>query len=375
MNVLIIGGEVSGDMHGARLISELRKIDHNFTFWGIGGDQMINVGLNAAFHINQMSFLGFYEVIKHLPFILHAKKRLLEIVKKENIKLAILIDYPGFNLNIAKSLKKLNVRIVYYISPQIWAWGKHRLNKIKKLVDKLLVVFPFEKEFYSGSGIDVSFVGHPLVERIDNYKFLDRSEFFQRYNLDINKEILLLMPGSRKHEIELIFPAILPAAKELAKKFNLQLVVALNEEKQFPLPTSYNNVNVTFISGKSYELMKYSKFGIIKSGTSTLEAALIGLPFVVVYKISTISYLIGKLLISISNIAMPNIILGKTVVPEIIQNELTVENIVVSVESFLNDEIKLTRLKSELSKIKNLLGEKSASFESANIIAGMLNAS
>lgn len=373
MNVLIIGGEVSGDMHGARLISELRKINHNFAFFGIGGDQMINAGLNATFHINQMSFLGFYEVIKHLPFILHAKRRLLEIVKKENIKLAILIDYPGFNLNIAKSLKKLNLRIVYYISPQIWAWGKHRLTKIKKLVDKMLVVFPFEKEFYSGSGINVSFVGHPLVERIDNYKFLDRSEFFQRFNLDIKKEILLLMPGSRKHEIELIFPAILPAAKELAKKFNLQLVVALNEEKQSPFTNEYKNDDVTFISGKSYELMKYSKFGIIKSGTSTLEAALIGLPFVVVYKISTISYLIGKLLISINNIAMPNIILGKTVVPEIIQSELTLENIVNSVQCFLNDEIKLTRLKSELTKIKNLLSEKRASFESANIIAGMLN--
>ena len=373
MNVLIIGGEVSGDMHGARLISELNKINQGINFIGIGGDKMIAAGLNALYHISEMSFLGFYEVIRHLPFIFIVKRRVLKIAKEKNIKLAILIDYPGFNLSIAKSLKKVDIKIVYYISPQIWAWGKRRLKKIEKIVDKMLVVFPFEKDFYSTSDLNVEFVGHPLIERLNENSFMPKDTFFKKNNLQFDQEILLLMPGSRKHEIKLILPAILPAAIKLAQKHNMQIALAINENIELNLFEKYLDKNIKLISGNTYELLKYSKFGIIKSGTSTLEAALIGLPFVVVYKISFLSYIIGKMLISIRNIAIPNIILGKTVVPELIQGKLNTTKLVSTVEYYLNDEKNILAMLSELDKIKAILGQKNAAIESAKIISGILN--
>ena len=171
-NILIIAGEASGDLHGSLLIHKIKAIAPEVNFYGIGGDRMVNEGLNLSFHVNQMAFLGFVEVIKHIPFIKKVQNELLSLIKEKEIGTAILIDYPGFNLNFAKKLKALNLKIIYYISPQIWAWGKGRIKKIKRLVDKMLVVFPFEEKLYKKEGIDCEFVGHPLIEILNNYNFL-----------------------------------------------------------------------------------------------------------------------------------------------------------------------------------------------------------
>ena len=199
---MIITGEVSGDLIGALLIKELKIQNPDLNITGIGGDKMKSAGMNLIYHSDQMAFLGFVEVLKHLPFIQQVQKKLISVIKQEKINCVVLIDYPGFNLSIAKKLKQQGVKIIYYVSPQIWAWAKGRVKKVKKFIDKMLVVFPFEVDFYKKENVNVEYIGHPLVERINEYEFLNKDEFFTKFNLDKGKEILLVMPGSRKQEVK-----------------------------------------------------------------------------------------------------------------------------------------------------------------------------
>ncbi|MCX7876613.1 MAG: lipid-A-disaccharide synthase, partial [Melioribacteraceae bacterium] len=328
----------------------------------------------AHYNIQQMAFLGFAEVVKHLPFIKKVKKDLLNIVKKENIKNVILIDYPGFNLNIAKSFSELGLNIYYYISPQVWAWGKNRIHKIRALVKKMLVIFPFEENFYKDYNIDATYVGHPIVEHISNYKFLSKEELYDKFNLEKEKDILLLLPGSRIQEIEKHFKVSIQAAELISQKFKLQIVVACSENLDQNIFTKFENTaKYKFIKGHTYDLLKYSKFGIIKSGTSTLEAGYFQLPFIVIYVTNFITYFIGKFLAKIKNIAMANILLEETVIPELIQKEVTVKNIYNTVESFLNDNHKYILTKEKLNKIKERLGNQKASENAARIIYLAMN--
>jgi lipid-A-disaccharide synthase len=371
---MIIAGEASGDLHGASLISELKKIDQSINIFGIGGDRMIAAGMKAQYHIKRMAFLGFVEVIRHLPFIKKVQKDIIEKVKSENISTIVLIDYPGFNLDIAKKLKKMNKKIIYYISPQVWAWGKGRINKIKELVDKMIVVFPFEEKLYKENNIDAEYVGHPLLEHIANYNFLKRDELFEKLDLDKKKNILLVMPGSRKHEIRKLFPASIEAAVNLAREFNLHVVVSCAEnidEKIFAGITEETNFKL--VKGFTYDLLKYSYFGIIKSGTSTLEAAIFQLPFIVIYSTNILTYLLGRILVKIKNIAMANIILGETIVNELIQKEVNPVNIYTICKSLLSDKAKYEKIRLKLGEIKNKLGSTGASKRAAEIIFTQLN--
>jgi lipid-A-disaccharide synthase len=374
--ILIISGEVSGDLIGAGLITQIKKLNPSIRISGIGGEKMKQAGMELIFHSDQMAFLGFWEILKHYPFIRKVRAKILNKVVENKIKNAVLIDYPGFNLNIAPRLKKLGVKIVYYVSPQLWAWGTGRVKKIQKFIEKILVIFPFEKDFYSKMNVDVEFVGHPLVERVNDYSFLSKDELYQKLNLDKGKEILLLLPGSRKQEIERIFPEVIKVAKKLAEKFNLQIVVASssNIDKNI-LNELSDNVKFTVASYVTYDLMKHSKFGIIKSGTSTLEAGYFSLPMIVVYKTSAVSYLIGSNLIKIDKIAMANIILGEKVVPEVIQSEVNEKTIFEQCNKILSDKNKYDQIRLKLGEIKNLLGEVGASEKAAKSILALMNES
>lgn len=367
-NILILAGEASGDIHGAALIHEIKKYNQNILLSGLGGDRMIEEGFDAKYHIKDMAFLGFMEVIKHLPFIRKVQSAIIDEVKAKKIKKAVLIDYPGFNLNTARKLKKLDVTIFYYITPQIWAWGKRRIAKIKKYIDKMIVVFPFEENFYKEHDVDVEYVGHPLVQRIYNYNFDNKEDFYRKFDLDLSKEILLLMPGSRKHEIYKILPECMKAAVKLADEFDYQIVIACPDNINESIFDEYKDVNFKVIKNQSYNLFKLAKFGIIKSGTSTMEAAIIGLPFIVVYATSWLTYLIGSKLVKLSNIAMPNIISGKEIVKEFIQKEMNSESIYSYVKSIINNKDKIENLKGELLVVKQKLGNKSASELAAKII-------
>ncbi len=371
---MIIAGEDSGDLHGSALIKELTKIDSALKIYGIGGQRMINAGMKAQYHIKDMAFLGFAEVVKHIPFIKKVQRKLFETVKNKNIQEVVLIDYPGFNLNFAKKLKTLNTKIIYYISPQVWAWGKNRIKKIKRLVDLMIVVFPFEKEFYEKAGVKVEYVGHPLIELLSSYNYLPKNELYSKFDLDPEKEILILMPGSRKQEIKKIFPESIKAALKISKEFNLQTIVACSdnlEESVFRNLSSGNNF--TIVKGYTYDILKHAKFGIIKSGTSTLEAALFGFPFVVVYSTSPVTYLIGKSLIKIDSISMANIVMAEKVIPELIQKDLNQEKIYSVSRNILSNPEKYNGIKSKLNKIKEKLGASGASRKAAELIYKELN--
>lgn len=373
-NLMIIAGEASGDLHGASLINELKNFDGGINITGIGGDKMIAAGMDVQFHIKEMAFLGFAEVVKHIPFIKRVQKTLLEKVKKENIKTVVLIDYPGFNLSIAKKLNELGVKLIYYISPQIWAWGKKRITKIKALIDKMIVVFPFEEEMYKEAGINVSYVGHPLLERISEYNFLTKEELLKKYNLETGKEILLLLPGSREQEIEKIFPACIKAASMISENFNMQTVVACSGNINENIFAEYKNkFKFTVVKGSTYDLLKHSKFGIIKSGTSTLESALFQLPFLVVYSTSAITYWIGRMLIELTNIALVNIVAQEKIVDELIQKDVNPQNIYTHAKSVLQNENMYSVMKYKLGEIKNKLGEPGASKKAAEIVYEFLN--
>jgi len=373
-NIMMIAGEASGDILGAEVITELRKLDSKLEIFGVGGELMKQSGAELIYHMNRLAFLGFAEVVKHLPFIKRVQKDLINTVKEKNIKNVILIDYPGFNLNFAKKIKPMGINVLYYVSPQVWAWGKGRIEKIKKLVKKMFVVFPFEEDFYKDAGVDVEFVGHPLPDRISSYNFLPRDEFFNKYSLDSQKDILLVMPGSRRHEVEKILPESLKAAERIAEKFNMQIVIAAApgiDGKIFNSISGLNDHKV--IRDHTYELLRYSGFGIIKSGTSTLEAGLFGLPMVIVYRTSLLTYLIGKNLVNLKRIGMVNIILGEDVVPELIQDKVNQKSIFNEVEKILSDRKLYNSMREKLLEINAKLGKKGAARRAAESIYILLN--
>lgn len=369
-----MAGEASGDMHGASLLREIKMLDPEVSVSGIGGPRMEAEGMEILFHIKQMAFLGFAEVVRHIPFIKKVQARLIEEVKRKNITTVVLIDYPGFNLSIAKKFKALGLRVIYYISPQVWAWGKGRLKKIKKVVDKMIVILPFEEKFFKDEGIDVEYVGHPLLEQIERYNYLTKEELFRRFDLDLSKEILLILPGSRIQEIRRIFPEVILAARKVSEKFNLQAVVACSSNidesifRELAPGTSFS-----VVKDHTYDLFRYAGFGIIKSGTSTLEAALFELPMVVVYATSPVTYLIGRSLIEIDKISLVNIIAGEKIVEELIQKDVNQEKIYSACASVLSDSERLRAMQDRLKALEEKLGTTGVSKRSAGIVLEYLN--
>lgn len=377
-NILVIAGEASGDLHGASLVRELKNLDSSLKIFGIGGNKMKAEGMELIYHIDKMAFLGFVEVIKHLPFIKKVQRDLIAEVKRRKVSEVVLIDYPGFNLSIAKKLKQLEpelkLELIYYITPQVWAWGKGRVYKIRELFKKVLVVFPFEEKFFKEKNVNAEFVGHPLIQEIDNYNFVSRNLLDNKFDLDPAKEILLILPGSRKQEVKSIFPEAVYAASKLADEFDMQIVVACSsnlDEKVFDELTDHKNFKV--IKDHTYDLLKHAKFGIVKSGTSTLEAGLLELPMVIIYKTSWLTYTIGKSLVKIKNIGMANIVLDEQVVPELIQKEANAERIYDEAKNILSDEDMLNNIKLRLSRIKKVLGDKDAPKNTAKIIYSLIN--
>lgn len=367
--VFILAGEASGDMHGASLMRALKEQNPAVEIYGLGGNRMIEQGLKPLYHIDKMSFLGFLEVLKHLPFIRKVKSHVIEFIIREKIDTVVLIDYPGFNLSIARDLRPLVKNLIYYISPQLWAWGKRRVKKIRRFIDLMIVVFPFEKTFYEKHGVKAEFVGHPLVSKFRSHKFIPQDRFFSDNGLDPVKPVLLVLPGSREHEVKEIFPDVIKAAVRLSEKYGMQTVVGCADTIDRKIfETLSSERDYTLISGYPDELKKYSHFGIIKSGTSTVESALLGLPMVVVYKTSRLTYMIGKMLINIGNLAMVNILAGKNIVPEIIQDDVNEENIIRICSSILDNESEREQMKKEFIRIRESLGEQSAPDNAAGLI-------
>ncbi len=369
---LIIAGEISGDLHGSNLVKSIKELNPETEFFGIGGERMKTSGVDLIYHINSLSFMGFVEVIKHIPYLKKVKRHLIELVKERKPDAVILIDYPGFNLSFAKDVHRFNKKIFYYISPQIWAWGKRRIHLIKKLIYKMIVVFPFEEILYRDHDVDAEFVGHPLIELIDNYNYQSKEVFFNQNSLDLTKPLLAIFPGSRKQEIKKILPEIKLALDRLREEFQINFAIAGVESIPNELYRKYLSDDYKVIMNQNYELMKYADFGIIKSGTSTLEAALFEMPFIVVYKTSFLSYHIGKRLIQIDNISLANIVAGEKVVEELIQKYCNPDRIYSEIKNLILNENKRLEIKNNLRMIRQNLGKSKASKKAASIILNEL---
>lgn len=353
MKYYIIAGEASGDLHGSNLIKELHKVDDAATIRCWGGEKMKAAGATLVKDYKDLAFMGFTEVIKNLPTIF----RNLSFCKKDIIAFApdvlVLIDYPGFNLRIAKWAKQQGLKIVYYISPQIWAWKENRIHNIKRSVDKMLVILPFEKDFYKKWDYDVEYVGHPLVEVIEEFKDKMAVELLTHKSAQVNKNIALL-PGSRKQEILKKLPIMLTVAKHFTDyKFIVAKAPGLPDEFYEELLKPYNNVES--VSDKTYALLSRSTAALVTSGTATLETALFTVPEIICYKGNPASYQIAKRLIKIKYIGLVNLIMDKPVVKELIQNELTEENLVAELTLLLHDENKKQQLAKDYADLKTLL--------------------
>jgi len=270
MRVLIIAGEASGDLHGAGVVRELKRRIPDADIYGIGGDKMEHEGMQLIYHIRELSVMGFLEVVQHLPVIRSMERAMMVIAAARKPDVVLLIDYPGFNLRFAKKIRHLGVKIVYYISPQVWAWNPGRVKKMKGLIDKMLVVFPFEEEIYKKEGIPVQFVGHPLLEVLEETQ--GRAEFCKRYELDSSKKIIGLFPGSRKQEIERILPSMLGAARILYASDEVETVVGVapNLDMEYMRSFLRGDFPVKLIQHATYDAMSNVDAAMVTSGTATL---------------------------------------------------------------------------------------------------------
>jgi lipid-A-disaccharide synthase len=357
---MIISGEASGDLHGSGVVSELKKLNQDIDVYGIGGNKMYAAGMELVYHSKELAVMGFIEVLKHLPTLRSVEQTLETLLVRRRPDAVLLIDYPGFNLRFAEKIHKLGIKIFYYISPQIWAWHRGRIKKIKNLVTKMFVVLPFEVDIYRKANVDVEFVGHPILDVLEAPQ--TRSEFCKRHGINESKRIIGLFPGSRKQELDNIFPTMLLASGILESEFNAEIVVGAASVLESDYIKSFleENSSVKVVQNATYDLMKNSEVAIVTSGTATLETACFRTPMVIVYKTSWLTYLVGRLLIKIRNIGLVNILAGKTIIPELIQHKANARAIALEVRKMLIDKSYTENIKLELNKIFEMLGQPGA---------------
>lgn len=360
MKYYIIAGEASGDLHGSNLIKAIRQHDSQADLRCWGGDKMQDAGAKLVKHYRDLAFMGFVEVIKHLGTILNN----IAVCKKDIINyqpdVLVLIDYPGFNLRIAKWAKQQGMKVVYYISPQVWAWKESRVKAIKSSVDKMLVILPFEVDFYKKWNFDVVYTGHPLVEVVQH-----ELEHVPQIALS-SKPIIALLPGSRVQEIQVKLPIMLSVVDDFP---DYQFVVA--QAPSLPddlLLDIIGNKKVILAKGQTYNLLKQAKAGLITSGTATLETALFGLPQVVCYKGNPLSFWLAKKLVKVKYISLVNLIMDKQVVTELIQQDLNRENLISELNKIITEGKSLQEMKSDYHQLWNKLGSKPASAVAASEI-------
>ena len=360
----IVAGEPSGDLHGAKLITAMKKRTPDIRFVGHGGDKMCKEGLEMLYHIDQLSIMGFSEVINHLPFFIKA----LRVTKKNIISIKpdriILIDYPGFNLRLAKKCSHLSIPISYFILPQLWAWKENRIKFFQKHIEQSLCIFPFEQSWFEKRGVFANYVGHPFAETPTPK--LSKTAFYQKHGIGEEKKILVLIPGSRQQEVDKMWPVYYRAAIKIQEANNIEIVVAKGDGVTLP------NADGCHIEEKdTYGAMLYATAAITTSGTASLECAVLDTPQVVCYKMSKASGLIAKLMNRSPFISMPNLIAEKQVVSEFVQNEANPTNIIKAIIPLLSDTSERKNMLQDFEQIRRSLGMPGVYERAANaIIAG-----
>jgi lipid-A-disaccharide synthase len=371
--VLLVAGEASGDLHGAGLVRALRRLRPGIELFGVGGDRMREEGMEIVVHIDRLAFMGFAEVLKNLGTVRQLQRTAAGLLVDRRPEVVVLIDYPGFNLRFARTVANTGIPVLYYISPQVWAWHRSRVKKMRGVVASMKVVFPFEVDLYREEGIDVEFVGHPLVERLGAH--LSRAEFFRQHRLDPSRKLLALLPGSRIQEIEDIFPAMMGAAATLVQSHPVQAAVAVAPNLGLAPFRKFldGSREITTIEHGTYELLNNADAAIVTSGTATLEAGWFGTPMVIVYKTSPLTYHIGRLVVDVPFIGLANIVAGKRVATELIQGEVTPARLVQEVLPLLTDPAKAAAMRGALSVIRKNLGAPGASDRVAASVVAYLD--
>lgn len=368
---MIIAGEASGDLHGSGLIREMRRLQPDLMFFGIGGPRMQKMGMELIYSTDEMSVMGILEAIKSLSHHRKAFGHLCRLMEERKPGLVILIDYPGFNLRLAKIAKQKGLKVLYYIPPQVWAWGRGRIKTLARYVDKVALILDFEKEIYRRAGLDAEFVGHPILEVLKIT--CAQKEFLEKNNLDPDKKTLGLLPGSRIQEIKRLLPEMLKTATAIRKEVKgLQVLVSVSPGVDLELYRQLIDNSVRLIKDSTYELISYADLLLVASGTATLEAAYFGTPMIVVYKLSLLSWLVGKLLVKIKDIGLVNIVAGRRIVPEFVQWDFQAEKVAPVAVEILREEQKQALIKQRLFEVRNRLGGEGASRRTAQIALRML---
>jgi lipid-A-disaccharide synthase len=358
--IFLISGEESGDIHAANMIRQLKKLT-DFSLYGTGGSRLKELGQIQFFDINQMTIIGINEVIQKLPFILKMFRTLKERLLEIKPDLVVLVDYPGFNLKFADFAKRNGFRVVYYIAPQVWAWHYSRVYKMRSTIDHLYCILPFEEDLFRKEGINATYVGNPIIDNI-RFNFIDSVQFFNNYGLDLNKKTIGLLPGSRKKEVENILPVFLEALNLLNKSYNFILAQAdsITSELLHGIPDY-----VRVIKGDTYDVMRYSDVLWCCSGTATLESAFVGTPPIILYKVPYFTEFIGRYILKLKRIGLPNIVLGKDIFPELINKELNSQNILKWTKFTLSNK---EYFEEYLRYIYQLLANKNPSLNTAEHI-------
>ena len=372
--ILLVAGEVSGDLHGSRLVEAIQRIDPDIEFFGIGGEGLERAGMKLLYPSQSLSVVGITEVFFKLSAILKALQGLKKSIDRERPDLVILVDFPDFNLRLAKMAQRKGIPILYYIGPQVWAWRPRRIKLIARLVKKMIVLFPFEVPLYQAAGVDVEWVGHPLLDIVK--PTLSREKAFQQFGLDPRRRTVGLLPGSRKHEVERLLPPLLASAHLLQKEIpDLQFVIPLAPglPKTLLLSRMGNiSVPVAVVEGFTYDVMNLSELLIVASGTATLEGAIVGKPMIIVYKVSFLSYWVGRALIRLDHIGLVNLVAEKEIVPELIQKDVNPQQIADEAFRILRDPILSRKMAESVNKVRQKLGELGAAERAARIVTSLL---
>ncbi|MBN1547681.1 MAG: lipid-A-disaccharide synthase [Syntrophaceae bacterium] len=371
---MIVAGEASGDLHGSYLMRSMKEMVPSIFFYGIGGEKMANEGMHLLARSSDLAVMGLVEVFFRIPVILSVMRRLKRSFDTEPPDLLILIDYPGFNLSLAKTAKIKGIKVFYYIGPKVWAWRKGRVRKIRAFVDQMALILPFEEELYRTAGVPATFVGHPLLDEITAHKTV--SEIKAELKLNGHGITIALLPGSREGEVRNLLPGMLKAARILQNRFSsIQFVLPIAQTVR---PEWINGIMeqeaipVCLVNGQTHEILSVSDVAVVASGTATLETALMGKPMVIVYKVSPLTYFLGKMVVKIKHAGLPNIIAGRAIVPELIQKDFTPERLAGEVSLILKDLQVRDRMIKDLLDIKNTLGEAGASQRAAQLACSML---
>jgi len=371
--IIIICGESSGDLHAGNLAKALGELNPSIKISGVGGASLHQGGAEIYCDIKDLAVFGFFDVLKKLPKFFSLKKLILQKINEEKPDAIIFVDFAGFNLRLAKEINN-RIPTIYYISPQVWASRAGRIRTIKKYIQKMLVIFKFEEEFYKKCGINVDFVGHPLLDIIK--PTMAKNELLNNLKFSESKITIALLPGSRKQEIENILPIMLKTAKLIRQKINAQFIIAKSPEVDWD---TYNQkikgfaLDIKIVEGKTYDCLNIADFCLVCSGTATIETAIMQKPFVVIYKMNILNYLLYRPQVKVPYIGMVNIVAAKKIIPEFIQFGASPRKIAREALKILKNPSEIERIKNSLAQVKTSLGEKGATFRAAQIITDFLN--